>query len=120
MTKPFGQTKPKTSGPKKRTAPVVEGMNPGYLLFIQMCGVFWRDPANKDLKLGLLMVLDNYQFLGICGVMWRFLGPAARTRWTLEASRPTLRKTELQTEIKQLAKLTLGELEGGPAFPLTP
>ena len=95
-------------------------MNPGYLLFIQMCGLFWRDPANKDLKLGLLTVLEKYQFLGICGNMWRFLTLPARSRWTLEASRPILRKPELLAEIKQLARLTIGVLEGDLRSPLTP
>jgi hypothetical protein len=97
---------------KRKEGPgaAVEGLNPGYMLFIQTCGLFWRDPANKALKLGLLTVLDNYQFLGICGNMWRFLSPAARAWWTLEAARPTLRKPELLVEVQGLAALTIKNL----------
>ncbi len=87
-----------------------KAMNPGYVLFIQTCGVFWRDPTNKSLKMGLLAVLDKYQFLGICGIMWRFLDLKSRTWWTLEAARPTLRKPELLSEVVGLAKIALDRL----------
>ncbi len=109
MAKGQEKTKTKTKAKGKITS-AIEGMNPGYLLFIQMCGLFWRDPANKDLKMGLLILLDKYHFLGICGNMWRFLSTAARAWWTLEAARPTLRKPELLAEVQGLARLTIDNL----------
>ncbi len=106
-----GKSKTQAKGKGKGKIPsAIEGMNPGYLLFIQMCGLFWRDPANKDLKMGLLILLEKYQFLGICGNMWRFLNTASRARWTLEAARPTLRKPELLAEVQALARLTIENL----------
>jgi hypothetical protein len=80
------------------------------MLFIQTCSVFWKSTENTTIKQTLINLLSEYQFLGICGVMWRFLPLKSRTWWTIEAARPTLRKKELLQAVRALADLTVKRL----------
>jgi hypothetical protein len=86
-------------------------MNPGYVLFIQACSVFWREPRNRELRLQLLINFSSFQFLGICANMWRFLSPRSREWWVLEASRPVKRATLQQIAIRGLAQRVLDGLK---------
>ncbi len=85
-------------------------MNKGYMLFIQTCSVFWKSAEDTTIKQTLINLLSEYQFLGICAVMWRFLPLKSRTWWTIEAARPTLRKKELLQAVRALADVTVKRL----------
>lgn len=85
-------------------------MNPGYVLFIQMCSLFWNDPKSKQVKQKLLALHENYQFLGICASMWRFMPIPARQRWVTQAYAPKITKSELVAEINTLALITIKRL----------
>jgi hypothetical protein len=85
-------------------------MNKGYMLFIRTCSVFWKSSEDIALKQTLKNLLPEYQFLGICAVMWRFLPLRLRIWWTIEIARPTLRKKELLQAVRQLAAITVYKL----------
>ena len=85
-------------------------MHPGYVLFIQMCSIFWKDPKNKTIKQKLLSLHEKYQFLGICASLWRFMPLPARQRWFTEAYAPKINQSELIIEITTLANITISAL----------
>ncbi len=86
-------------------------MNIGYVLYIQSCSKFWNDPAYNSVKQDLIREFSGYQFLGICAIMWRFLKPQGRRRWTEEAKLPKPRFSALTAEVAALAKITLKQVQ---------
>jgi hypothetical protein len=78
--------------------------NVGYMLYIQTCAKFWNDPQYRNLKRDLQATLSEYQFLGICAVMWSFVKPANRRHWTEQAIKGS---TGSKLEIAELAQLTI-------------
>lgn len=91
-------------------------MNPGYILFIQACSVFWQDPANRDLRINLRLAFDKYQFLGICAILWRFVPLRSRVWWEVERSSlgkkyHTKDLDKYKSNIRFLAERALKEIE---------
>ena len=86
-------------------------MDLGYMLFIQMCGLFWKNPSKtgKPLKLNLINTFNNQEFLGICAEMWRFMPAQAKERWQEEArvAISASKKANLVAEIEYLAQITI-------------
>ena len=74
------------------------------MLYIQICSKVWNDPAYRQLRVNLQQTLPEYQFLGICAVMWRFLNAAGRRRWANAAGVPV---AQLKTEVVALAMNTI-------------